>query len=231
VLRMSSGRKLGIGCLIVAILVIVLIGIMYLNWNGRTNSKVDKAGQYVLKVLKVKYDKNFVINKGHYITNTGGYEFTVHPENDPDFTFNAWLNGMTESGESDEYLMKNQQYEVKQMISPYIKSISKNYYISAVGLGINTEGKEEDHMLSVMNDKNLSESEMLERFPNKMYLDTTIHINYNITTSDQESVLKYVYKLINFLKVKKFGYIKIVLCFYNLPKENFIKLGEKGENF
>ncbi|MCP4177724.1 MAG: hypothetical protein GY756_08155, partial [bacterium] len=231
VLRMSSGRKLGIGCLIVAILVIVLIGIMYLNWNGRTNSKVDKAGQYVFKVLKVKYDKNFVINKGHYITNTGGYEFTVHPKNDPEFTFNAWLNGMTESGESDEYFMKRQKNEVKRMLVPYIKDISSDYYISAIGLGTNTEGKEEEHILSVMHANNLSESEMLRKFPYKMYLDTAIHINYNIKPQNENSVLKKVYKLIEFLKNKKFGYIEMTLYFYDFPNKNINKLGKSDINF
>ncbi|HJO95942.1 MAG TPA: hypothetical protein QF753_21295 [Victivallales bacterium] len=224
---MSYSKKLGIGCLIAVILVILLIGILYLNWNSRTNSKVDRAGQYVLKVLKLKYDKDFVINKGHYITNTGGYEFTVHPKNDPAFTFNAWLNGMTKSGESDQYLYLQHRDIAIKWVSRYISDISNNFYVEQANPG--EMGK--DKLLSAMYNNNLSLQAMLNRFPNQLNIYIDVHINCNITPLNRKKVLEKVYKLIQFFKIKKFGYIKIALFFYNLPDKNFAKLGKDGINF
>jgi hypothetical protein len=219
------------GYLMVAVAACFIAGALLLNSCSPSNQKVEEAGQYVLKVLKVKYKKEFVINSGHYIANTGGYEFKLHPKNDPDFTFNAWLNGMTESGESDEYFLSLRTEQGKRLIAPYIKAISNDYYISAVGTGPSPWMKNYKAAVANVHNNMLSICQQLQKYPNEIEIDAGIHINYNITPKNEDFVLKKVYKLIEFLKEKKFGYIQISLYFYDCPNKNIKELGEKDVNF
>ena len=97
---MKSKAKFGCG---IFILIIAIIVGLYFFHTCKIDSKVDKAGQYVVANLHAKYHRDFVVEKGHYIFNTGGYEFTIYPKDDPYLKFTVWLNGMTESGVSDDY--------------------------------------------------------------------------------------------------------------------------------
>jgi hypothetical protein len=219
------------GYLMVVVAACFIVGALLLNSCSPSNQKVEQAGQYVLKVLKVKYKKEFVINSGHYISNTGGYEFKVHPKNDPDFTFNAWLNGMTESGESDTYFLSLRTEQGKRLIVPYVKSISSDYYISAVGTGPSPWMKNYKKAVADVHHNMLSLDQQLKKYPNEIEIDAGIYINYNITNKNEDFLLKKVYKLIEFLKEKKFGYIKISLFFYDFPNQSINKLGHEDVNF
>ncbi|MCP4177723.1 MAG: hypothetical protein GY756_08150 [bacterium] len=219
------------GYLMVVVAASFIIGALLLSSCSPSNKKVDKAGQYVLKVLKVKYDKDFVINKGHYITNTGGYEFTVHPKNDPDFTFNAWLNGMTASGESDEYFMARQFYATVDMVKPYINSISKDNYFSSAAVEPESQLENFGKMVSAIHNNNYSISQMLLKYPGKISINLQVFINCNITPLNKDSVLKKVYRLLKFLRGKKFGYIEVWLLFYNYPNQSINELGNSDINF
>ena len=228
---MKAVSKIGI-LLVVLFLTVLGIGISkYCYGKSETDKNVEYAGQYVLKALKIKYKKDFAIKDGHYITNTGGYEFNVYPKNDPEFTFNAWLNGMTESGESDGYLLSMHDHEEKQMIAPYIKSISDDYFIDTVAPSPIPNVKGYEQMVTDMYKYQMSVSEMLEKFSGKIQTIIQVHINYNITPDNEDSVLKKVYNLIEFLKKKKFGSIRISLFFYNLPNKKISELGKEDINF
>lgn len=228
-ISMKSSRKFG--CFVVVLLVVIISAVLIANYIS-TRNKVNEAGVYVLKALKSKYNKDFVIDSGHYISNTGGYEFKVYPKNDTDFTFNAWLNGMTESGESDMYLIMSQANEGKKMVAPFIEAISKDYYISSIGINVAGTMKESEPLLIDMHSNNLTADDMLKKYPDKMEISFTCHINYNINNTNEDSVLKKVYKLIEFLKEKKFGAIQISLSLYDFPGKSIKKLGEKeGVNF
>ena len=227
---MNNRGKIGIGCLA---LLLVLIGvgvIKYYSWKHETERNLQKAGEYVVAVLHKKYDRDFLIEKGHYIPNTGGYEFSVYPKENKDFTFNAWLNGMTESGESDEYLLIKQKNEAKKILEPFISCISNDYYISNIDAGPIFK-KNRYKQLGDINKNQLTVNQMIERYPGKMSLSLSCHINYNITSKNENSVLKKVYKLIEFLKAKKFGYIQISLYFYDFPDKSINKLGHEDVNF
>ena len=222
---MKKKTKFGI----VVIIVAMIIG-FYFNYKTRTNTKVDKAGQYVVANLNAKYHQNFVIEKGHYIFNTGGYEFTVYPKDDPNFKFTAWLNGMTKSGVSDKYFILSQVYEVMGWIKPYLNHISKDYYISAAAPQPQWGGKNYEKMVAVMHDQQLTIAEMLKRYPYKMRYSLTCHINYDITPQNEDAVLKKVYNLLQFLRKKKFGSIEMTLYFYNFPHRNIKRIGNEEQN-
>jgi hypothetical protein len=225
----SMKNRIKLGYFIVIVLSMIVVGLFV--GCSPSNQKVDEAGQYVLKVLNVKYKKEFVINSGHYIANTGGYEFKVHPKNDPDFTFNAWLNGMTESGESDEYYISKIFYSAIKMTRPYIDTISKDNYFSAAAVEPNPLLPDYKEMVAVIHNNNYSIEQMLSAYPGEISIILQIHINYNITTKNEDSVLKKVYKLIEFLKEKKFGVIQISLYFYDFPNKSIKKLGSNDVNF
>ena len=228
---MKNKGKIGIGCLA---LLLVLIGvgvIKYYSWKHETERNLQKAEEYVVAVLHKKYDRDFLIARDHYIPNTGGYEFSVYPKEDKDFTFHAWLNGMTESGESDDYFMTQRFYGAVKMVRPFIDSISTDNYFSAAAVQP-ADLPDYKQMVASIHKHQYSDEQMLAKFPGKISIDLEIHINYNITSKNENSVLKKVYKLIEFLKAKKFGYIQISLFFYDFPRKNLKQIGKKeGVNF
>ena len=69
---MKNGVRFGIGCLIVILLVAGVVGYKYYSFTQKSNENIKQAEQYVLKVLKTKYNNDFAIKDGHYIHNTGG---------------------------------------------------------------------------------------------------------------------------------------------------------------
>lgn len=224
---MKRGAGFGIGCLALIVITVVICVTSYSIWRYKTDRNVEKAGQYVLKALNVKYRKDFVIKNGHYIFNTGGYEFNIYPKGDPEFTFNAWLNGMTESGESDDYFMAQRFYGAVKMVKPYIDAISKDHYFSAAAVEPNPLLKNYKKMIRSIYNNKYSIDQMLSAYPEKISIILQVHINYNITPENEDSVLKKVYNLIEFLKEKKFGFIQISLYFYNFPDKSIKKLGKE----
>ena len=219
-------KKSKLVSVIVIAAIVAVIAALYFSHRTISDRKVNKAGAYVVKYLDAKYHRNFAVKSGHYIFNTGGYEFTVYPKDDPHFKFHAWLNSMTESGVSDQYLYFNHRRTAFKWIQPYLDKISKDNYIDSANPG--EMGK--DKLLSAMYKSNLTLPEMLKQFPNKMNIFVRAHINYNITPKNTDQVLKKVYDLLVFLRQKKFGYIEINLYFYNLPNKNINHMFSNNKN-
>ena len=138
---------------------------------------------------------------------------------------------MTESGESDEYFMTQRFYGAVKMVRPFIDSISTDNYFSAAAVQP-ADLPDYKQMVASIHKHQYSDEQMLAKFPGKISIDLEIHINYNITSKNENSVLKKVYRLIEFLKEKKFGYIGLDIFFYNLSGKNLHVLANKdGANF
>ena len=137
---------------------------------------------------------------------------------------------MTESGESDEYFMTQRFYGAVKMVRPFIDSISTDNYFSAAAVQP-ADLPDYKQMVASIHKHQYSDEQMLAKFPGKISIDLEIHINYNITSKNENSVLKKVYRLIEFLKAKRFGYIQISLYFYDFPNKSINKLGHEDVNF
>ena len=226
---MKNRSKLG--CVIAFIIILAVAGVLYFSHKVMKDTKVNKAGEYVVKYLDLKYHRNFVIKSGHYIFNTGGYEFTVYPKDDPKFTFHAWLNSMTESGVSDEYFLSLRIEQGKKLVAPYIKAISDDYYIDVAATGPSSKMKNYDAALANVHENMMSIEQQLKTYPYEIMINLRVHINCNITPKNKNQVLTKVYKLLEFLRQKKFGYIEITLYFYDFPNRSIRTIADNTRNF
>ncbi len=206
--------------LIIVIVIILMVGGCYLN----ENRNVDITGGKVVEYLDAKYQRKFVVKSGRYIWNLKTYEFNIYPEDNPDFTFQAWSGLFGQQGSiRSVYMLARNSEEAKQMVLPFIKQISNNFYIDYITPS--TGGNET--ILYDMHSNNLSIADVLKKYPEKLSINIRIFFNFTVTDSNKEKVFKITYDLLKFLKAKGFGDIYLGFAFYSLENQDIKELAGK----
>ncbi len=212
------------GCLyiplIIVIAIILMIGGCYLN----ENRNVDITGKKVVEYLDAKYQRKFVVKSGRYIWNLKTYEFNIYPEDNPDFTFQAWSGLFGQQGSiRDTYLAFSISADGYQLIRPYLNQISGNYYKDYVAINLPVEGP----ALPDLHKNKLTLQEILNKYRGEIEINIRIFFNFTVTDSNKEKVFKITYDLLKFLKAKGFGNINISFSFYDLTNQEIENLVKK----
>ncbi|HBM16032.1 MAG TPA: hypothetical protein DD381_06805 [Lentisphaeria bacterium] len=213
-----SEKKKRNGCLkavaaitfVVIVLAFLITGGCYLkNWIG-----VKSTEGKVVQLLNEKYNDNFAIAKGEYVWSTNTYRYLAYPVNEPNFKFMVLISPMTQSGISTTYLLTRRFYDITKQVKPYVNSLTTEnfFYINS---GTSVDKKMQDTILKDI-DENLivSNDVLLEKYPYLLDTHCGITYCYEVTDQSREQIAKDVYKLLLFLREKKFGVIEISISFY-----------------
>ncbi len=215
---MSEGIKKKRNWLFITItvvaLIFIIVGAIWWQKESALNKELNTARSYVTEVLNKKYGEKFAIDKAEYVWATGSYNFIAHPVNEPDFKFTAQLGHISQSGVTDQYLFNKRAFMATSLIQPFITKISTN------NIAFANSSTNKDELLRALYKERMSLNKVLTIYPNQMPIYVEAYVALDITPQNEDQVLKDIYDLINFLKDKKFGEIKIVIYFFD---QNYFK--------
>ena len=217
-----SEKKKRNGCLkavaaitfVVIVLAFLITGGCYLkNWIG-----VKSTEGKVVQLLNEKYNDNFAIAKGEYIWSTNTYRYLAYPVNEPNFKFMVLISPMTQSGISTTYLLTRRFYDITKQVKPYVNSLTtENFFYANSGSGLDMKPAEVQEFLNYAGENNIVSNDiLLEKYPYKLGTSIGITYCYEITDQSREQIAKDIYKLLLFLREKKFGVIQIHAVFYSV---------------
>lgn len=208
------------GCLIIALLILVVIIGLPFGLYVKDKLRINKAERFVNTYLEQKYHKKFVVSNGKYIWATNSYTFDAYPTDDPELKFPVFIHKIFSHGVGDMYALLAESRKAEILIKSYVDAISNNnYYGASFGPGMYGGDKQWEVIKSDIRENALTPLQAAAKYPREVYLNTKIFYAFDVTDTNKEQIFKGVYNLIEFLKSKGFGYINIKMTFY--PPKTF----------
>jgi hypothetical protein len=111
--------------------------------------------------------------------------------------------------------------EAHRLLDPYVNNVSKNNnYAAMYGPGMKGSDVKWEPIMHDIYTNLLTPLQATAKYPGKIYLNTSISYALDVTEANKPEIFKKVFALVEFLKQKGFGYMKISIGFYPIDSKN-----------
>ncbi|MBM7625087.1 hypothetical protein [Sporohalobacter salinus] len=192
----------------IALILVVLFLVVGFESNMPMSEK--KVREKVLDSLEDEYNEKFRIKSFKYTVANKSYQLEVYPKKDPDIIFDVRILPMTGYQINDDYITEQWFIKTEKYIKKYVNRISRKNVYYAIARPIKTE-----LFMKLRDREKATFKEIMKNYRNKSKLATKIYAFKDITSKNEDEVLKDVYELVKFIREEGFKTGKIEIEFYD----------------